>query len=131
MRPSTVARMREPSRSRADDPKSRASNTARVPDKTPHQSRDAPPSAAPQQSAPDFPAEQGEAALAPVIRSKIQPPPVRSSTLSRPRLLDRLAECTPNRLTLIVAEAGYGKTTLLADYSARSADRMLWFKLDG
>ncbi len=68
--------------------------------------------------------------LAPVIRSKIQPPPVRSSMLSRQRLLDRLAESTKHRLTLLVAEAGYGKTTLLADFSARSSGRVLWFKLD-
>ena len=81
-------------------------------------------------SSADLPGEQSEVSLAPVIRSKIQPPPVRSSTLSRQRLLDRLTECTANRLTLIVAEAGYGKTTLLADFSARSSERMLWFKLD-
>lgn len=77
-----------------------------------------------------FAEEHSDLSLAPIIRSKIQPPPVRSSTLSRQRLLDRLAECTAHRLTLIVAEAGYGKTTLLADFSARSADRMLWFRLD-
>ena len=67
---------------------------------------------------------------APVIRSKIQPPPLRSSTLSRQRLLDRLSDAVESRLTLIVAEAGYGKTTLLADFSARAPVRCLWYKLD-
>lgn len=122
--------MRQPSRSRADDPLRPSPSAARGPGSAPHQSRDLPSSSAARGSTADVPAGQGEAALAPVIRSKIQPPPVRSSTLSRPRLLDRLTECTANRLTLIVAEAGYGKTTLLADFSARSPDRMLWFKLD-
>lgn len=67
---------------------------------------------------------------APVIRSKIQPPPLRSSTLSRQRLLDRLSDAVSSRLTLVVAEAGYGKTTLLADFSARAPFRCLWYRLD-
>ncbi|HUR16864.1 MAG TPA: AAA family ATPase, partial [Candidatus Limnocylindrales bacterium] len=67
---------------------------------------------------------------APVIRSKIQPPPVRSSTLSRQRLLDRLTDAVSGRVTLVTAEAGYGKTTLLADFSARASARCLWYKLD-
>jgi DNA-binding SARP family transcriptional activator len=65
-----------------------------------------------------------------VIRSKIQPPPLRPSTLSRQRLLDRLSDATGSRLTLVVAEAGYGKTTLLADFSSRASARCLWYKLD-
>ena len=65
-----------------------------------------------------------------VIRSKIQPPPLRSSTLSRQRLLDRLTDAVGSRLTLLIAEAGYGKTTLLADFSSRATARCLWYKLD-
>ncbi len=33
-------------------------------------------------------------------------------------------------MTLVIAEAGYGKTTLLADFSARASARCLWYKLD-
>ena len=68
--------------------------------------------------------------FAPVIRSKIQPPPLRSTTLTRQRLIDRLHEATASRVTLLVAEAGYGKTTLLADFAARSGQRTLWYRLD-
>ena len=68
--------------------------------------------------------------FAPVIRSKIQPPALRSTTLTRQRLIDRLHEATASRVTLIVAEAGYGKTTLLADFAARSGQRTLWYRLD-
>ena len=68
--------------------------------------------------------------FAPVIRSKIQPPPLRSKTLTRQRLIDRLHEATASRVTLLVAEAGYGKTTLLADFAARSGQRTLWYRLD-
>lgn len=71
-----------------------------------------------------------ESDFAPVIRSKIQPPPLRSTTLTRQRLIDRLHEATQSRVTLLVAEAGYGKTTLLADFAARSGQRTLWYRLD-
>jgi DNA-binding SARP family transcriptional activator len=45
-------------------------------------------------------------------------------------LLDRLNDATSSRLTLVIAEAGYGKTTLLADFSSRATARCLWYKLD-
>jgi DNA-binding SARP family transcriptional activator len=121
--------MSPPTRSRPHNPAGHAASAASQDRRSRQKPLDSPSALIPAPLA-DLPAEQGEVWLAPVIRSKIQPPPVRASTLSRQRLLDRLAECTGNRLTLIVAEAGYGKTTLLADFSARSANRMLWFKLD-
>ena len=65
-----------------------------------------------------------------IIRSKVQPPPVRASTLERPRLLQWLASHSAERLILVNAEAGYGKTTLLADFARRSAVRCLWYRLD-
>ena len=68
--------------------------------------------------------------LGPIIKSKIQPPALRASTLSRQRLIDRLADATSHRLTLLIAEAGYGKTTLLADFAAKSPARTLWYRLD-
>src|SRR5688500_1371111 len=82
--------------------------------------------------APDAPspAVAREPDFAPVIRSKIQPPPLRATTLTRQRLIDRLHEATQSRVTLRVAEAGYGKTTLLADFAARSGQRTLWYRLD-
>ena len=68
--------------------------------------------------------------LGPIIRSKIQAPVLRESTLSRKRLLDRLTEATRLRMTLLTAEAGYGKTTLLADFATRSGIRTIWYRLD-
>ncbi len=68
--------------------------------------------------------------LGPIIKSKIQPPALRASTLSRQRLIDKLAEATTHRLTLLIAEAGYGKTTLLADFARASGLRTLWYRLD-
>lgn len=65
-----------------------------------------------------------------IIRSKVQPSPVRTQTLTRGRLLDWLTHHLPERLKLITAEAGYGKTTLLADFSRRDLVRCIWYKLE-
>jgi LuxR family maltose regulon positive regulatory protein len=66
----------------------------------------------------------------PVQSSKVQAPPLREDTLARDRLLDWLSVKIHSRVVLLVAEAGYGKTTLLADFSRRTRVRTLWFRLD-
>ncbi len=48
--------------------------------------------------------------------------------LRRERLLERLR--TPARLTLILAPAGCGKTTLLAQYSDEAASPIIWHRTD-
>lgn len=68
--------------------------------------------------------------LGPIIKAKIQAPALRTSILTRPRLIHRLATAVRSRLTLVIAEAGYGKTTLLADFAARSELRTMWYRLD-
>ena len=66
----------------------------------------------------------------PISRTKITAAPVRPETLHRERLLDWLDRHTRRRLTFVVANAGYGKTTLLADFSERALRRCIWFRLD-
>ncbi|MEO8274213.1 MAG: AAA family ATPase, partial [Chloroflexota bacterium] len=66
----------------------------------------------------------------PVQISKVQAPPLREETLARDRLLDWLTVKIHRRAVLLIAEAGYGKTTLLADFSRRTRLRVLWFRLD-
>ena len=66
----------------------------------------------------------------PVQISKVQAPPLREETLARDRLLEWLAIKVHRRVILLTAEAGYGKTTLLADFSRRTRLRVLWFRLD-
>jgi len=66
----------------------------------------------------------------PIQTSKIQPPTLREETLARDRLLDWLAAKAHSRVLLILADAGYGKTTLLADFSRRTRLRTLWYRLD-
>ncbi|HYM82747.1 MAG TPA: hypothetical protein VEY67_01175, partial [Candidatus Dormibacteraeota bacterium] len=71
-----------------------------------------------------------DAPLFPIQRAKVQAPPLRDETLSRDRLLDWLAAKINQRAILVVAEAGYGKTTLLADFTRRTRRRIAWFRLD-
>jgi DNA-binding SARP family transcriptional activator len=66
----------------------------------------------------------------PIQISKVQAPPLRDQTLARERLLEWLGVKIHNRAVLVIAEAGYGKTTLLADFSRRTRLRTLWFRLD-
>jgi len=66
----------------------------------------------------------------PVQIGKVQPPLLPEETLERQRLLDWMAAKIHSRLMLIVADAGHGKTTLLADWSRRTRVRVLWYRLD-
>jgi DNA-binding SARP family transcriptional activator len=66
----------------------------------------------------------------PIQPAKVQRPPLRDETLARDRLLDWVAAKIHHRVVLILADAGYGKTTLLADFSRRTRIRTLWYRLD-
>ncbi|MGH2475146.1 MAG: hypothetical protein ACRDIL_07760, partial [Candidatus Limnocylindrales bacterium] len=66
----------------------------------------------------------------PIQIAKVQRPALRDETLERPRLLDWLRTKIHGRVVLILADAGYGKTTLLADFSRRTRMRTLWYRLD-
>ena len=66
----------------------------------------------------------------PVQIGKVQAPALREETLARDRLLEWLSVKIHRRVVLLVAEAGYGKTTLLADFTRRTRVRMLWYRLD-
>lgn len=66
----------------------------------------------------------------PIQLAKVQRPALRDETLERPRLLDWLRAKIHGRVVLLLADAGYGKTTLLADFSRRTRLRTLWYRLD-
>jgi ATP/maltotriose-dependent transcriptional regulator MalT/DNA-binding SARP family transcriptional activator len=66
----------------------------------------------------------------PVHVAKIQRPSLRDDVLSRSRLNHWLDAHAERRLVLVVGEAGYGKTTLLADWSRSTTRRTLWYRLD-
>jgi len=66
----------------------------------------------------------------PIQPSKVHAPPLRDETLARDRLLEWLDAKVTHRLVYLIAEAGYGKTTLLADFTRRSRLRVMWYRLD-
>ncbi len=66
----------------------------------------------------------------PIQVTKVQRPPLREQTLQRDRLLDWLDAKIHRRVVMAVAEAGYGKTTLFADFARRTRVRTLWYRLD-
>lgn len=69
----------------------------------------------------------------PLLATKLAIPPPRADLVPRQRLLERLDEVTRRKLTLVSAPAGFGKTTLLAEWCASSAARAMpiaWFSLD-
>jgi len=90
--------------------------------------REAPPTAAAGVDAP--PVSELDVFGFPVQIGKVQPPLLPEETLERKRLLDWMAAKINSRLVLIVADAGHGKTTLLADWSRRTRVRALWYRLD-
>jgi LuxR family transcriptional regulator, maltose regulon positive regulatory protein len=50
--------------------------------------------------------------------------------VARPRLVGRLSEAREAPFVLLVAPAGYGKTTLLSEWSALDGRRFAWMELD-
>jgi hypothetical protein len=65
-----------------------------------------------------------------LIETKLYPPRRRADLLVRSRLLEFLHEHITNKLLLLVAPAGYGKTTLLVDYIHDLDIPVCWFSLD-
>ncbi|HEV3496511.1 MAG TPA: helix-turn-helix transcriptional regulator, partial [Actinomycetes bacterium] len=68
----------------------------------------------------------------PLVETKLYPPKLRRGLVARPRLSGRLRRGAEARLTLISAPAGFGKTTLLAEWlAATPAERSVaWLSLE-
>ena len=66
----------------------------------------------------------------PIAGAQIHPPLLRADTLSRPRLNDWLDRAATGRVALVIAEAGFGKTTLLADWAVTASRLTAWYRLD-
>jgi LuxR family maltose regulon positive regulatory protein len=66
----------------------------------------------------------------PVLATKLYVPSPRPKVVLRPRLIERLNEGLHRKLTLISAPAGFGKTTLLGEWSASCQRPAAWLSLD-
>ena len=82
---------------------------------------------------PNTIAAQNSRAVQPLLPLKFTPPPLRDGLLLRPDLQSLLSEVRLNPLTLVVAPAGYGKTTLLSQWVQelnRTNATVCWLTLD-
>src|SRR5687768_4997229 len=69
----------------------------------------------------------------PLLGTKLYVPRGRRGVVPRPRLSERLNRGAASRLTLVSAPAGFGKTTLLAEWLAAApadARSAAWLSLD-
>ncbi len=68
----------------------------------------------------------------PLLTTKLYIPPVRPELVSRPRLIERLNAglLHKRKLTLISAPAGFGKTTLLSEWTRGCERPIAWVSLD-
>ena len=68
----------------------------------------------------------------PLLETKLYIPRVRRGLVTRPRLSDRLSRGGESKLTLVSAPAGFGKTTLLAEWLASTPveKQIAWLSLD-
>jgi len=69
----------------------------------------------------------------PLIATKLYVPKPRRGLVTRPRLLERLHRGADSRLTLVSAPAGFGKTTLLAEWLGETTGvdhPVAWLSLD-
>ncbi|HEY0380511.1 MAG TPA: BTAD domain-containing putative transcriptional regulator [Pyrinomonadaceae bacterium] len=77
------------------------------------------------------PPAQGPLAQTPFfLRTKLLPPRPAPALLSRPRLTERLLANLAHPVTLVTANAGSGKTTLVADFVRTHARHFVWYQLD-
>ena len=66
----------------------------------------------------------------PLLQTKLYLPSICSDVVSRGRLTTRLSQSKRNKLTLISAPPGYGKTTLASCWLAQQDQPVAWVSLD-
>ncbi len=65
-----------------------------------------------------------------LLNTKLNVPPMRLLHVQRVELIQKLNKLQGYKLALIVASAGYGKTTLVSEWIAQSRMRAVWFSID-
>lgn len=74
--------------------------------------------------------EENSMPLQSLLRAKLQKPRVDQTLVARPDLVQRIQASTHGDVTLIVAPAGYGKTTLVTQWAAEAELPVAWFSID-
>lgn len=65
-----------------------------------------------------------------ISKSKLHPPRAKGLLIQRPELLAQLELSAKHKLTLLTAPAGFGKSTLLAQWQEQHAQAFHWLSLD-
>jgi LuxR family maltose regulon positive regulatory protein len=65
-----------------------------------------------------------------LLESKLHPPPPNPGMVPRTALLERLSAAPAAPVLCVAAPSGYGKTTLLTQWSGRRTGRVAWVSLD-
>ena len=65
-----------------------------------------------------------------VLVAKLRIPPTRPGSVRRARLIERLEREVSRPVVSVVASAGYGKTTLLAQWAEHSGQAVAWVSVD-
>ena len=71
----------------------------------------------------------GEGRPPDLFESKLHPPTAHAALISRAALVERL-DTSDVPITVVAAPPGYGKTTLLAEWSRRDPSRFAWLSID-
>ena len=64
------------------------------------------------------------------LRTKLLPPRAAAELLARPRLTEKLQANINSTITLVTADAGCGKTTLISDFVRNQPRQSVWYQLD-
>jgi len=65
-----------------------------------------------------------------IVGAKLQCPSIRSALVDRPLMIKKLDEGLHAKLTILIAPAGYGKTTALAHWTRQCGFPAAWISLD-
>lgn len=65
-----------------------------------------------------------------ILKAKLMPPRIRALRLRRERLLARLESNLNLAATIVAADAGSGKTTLVADFVGAQSGPYIWYQID-
>ena len=66
-----------------------------------------------------------------LLQTKFFAPASNPKTIVRSRLLDELANSAGKKISLVIAPAGYGKTTLVSQWVHHVDNPFTWLSLDG
>ncbi|MBO9609598.1 MAG: hypothetical protein J7639_26820, partial [Paenibacillaceae bacterium] len=64
-----------------------------------------------------------------LLHAKISPPVARMNLVARQRLVESLEDGARGRLTLLIAPAGFGKTTTLSQWAQQTVNATAWLSL--